>query len=238
MNVLFVDPDDGVAENVGAMLRRKGHACETVGKGERALALVQQGSYDIVVLEIDLPDMDGFDVIQRLKADRIETPVLLQSGHLGKSLTVKAAALQGMEIFAKPYIVTELIKRMEQVVALAEEQASSFQDELGDYKNRAAPEAGLDAGFNGSGSGNDKAGQGGERRDDQRKQFIEAALISDVSGPIPCVILDISRGGAALKLPEADRACPSLFTLELLDGPVQRCEMRWRKGDRIGVAFV
>lgn len=238
MNVLLVDPDDGVAESVGAMLRRKGHACETVGKGERALALVQQGSYDIVVLEIDLPDMDGFDVVKRLKADRIETPVLLQSGHLGKSLAVKAAALQGTEIFAKPYIVTELIKRMEQVVALAEEHDSALLDELGDHKCEAASEAGSDAGLNGSASRNDDASQGDERRDDQRNPFIEAALITDASGPIPCVVLNLSRRGAALKLPQADRDCPSLFTLELLDGPAQRCEMRWRKGDRIGVAFV
>lgn len=238
MNVLFIDADDGVAESVSAVLRRKGHACETVGKGEDAIALIRQHDYDIIVLEIDLPDMNGFDVIQRMKHERIEVPVLLQSGQLNKGLGLKAAELRGAEIFAKPYIVTELIERMEQVIASAEEREPAFQDELSDDDQLGESLLEPNPTVNGSEPGHGDASHSQERRDDPRIPHIEAALIVDTSGPIPCVILNLSERGAALKLPEADRDCPSLFSLELLDGPMQRCEMRWRKGDRVGVAFI
>ena len=230
MNVLFVDPDEGVAESVGAVLRRKGHSCEIVGRGEKALALVQQGGYDIVVLEIDLPDMNGFRVIHRLKENRVATPVLLQSGQAGMSLAAKAGELRNYEIFAKPYIATELIARMEQLVARAEDPGPAHHDTMDGQAHRAE--------INGTGSATIKAENNDDRREDPRNPFIEAALITGASGPIPCVVLNLSRGGAAIKLPDEDRDCPSRFTLELLDGPSQRCEMRWRRGDRIGVAFV
>jgi len=60
----------------------------------------------------------------------------------------------------------------------------------------------------------------------------------DGDEPIPCVILDISGGGAALRLTEPDQQCPTLFTLEPLEGAPRHCEVRWRRGDTLGVEFV
>ena len=52
---------------------------------------------------------------------------------------------------------------------------------------------------------------------------------------IPCVILDISERGGALRITDPDQPCPTLFTLKPLDGPERLCEVRWRRGDRIGI---
>ena len=76
-----------------------------------------------------------------------------------------------------------------------------------------------------------------ERRQVARAKVYQAALILDGDRQIPCVILDRSEKGGALRITDPDQPCPTLFTLKPLDGPECRCEVRWRRGDRIGVEF-
>jgi len=83
----------------------------------------------------------------------------------------------------------------------------------------------------------DPGGGGAERRCHERVSVIEAALIVDGDHHFPCVILDRSEGGAALRLSDPDQDCAESFTLQPLDGPARRCTQRWREGDKIGVEF-
>ncbi len=66
MHVLFVEDDEVVAQNAQMALRALGHDCEITDLGATAFALSKRKDYDIVVLDVGLPDMDGFKVVRRM----------------------------------------------------------------------------------------------------------------------------------------------------------------------------
>ena len=232
MHVLIVDDDLALSQSVAMALRNKGHTCQIAGLGEQAVELAKDGAYDIIVLDIALPDIDGFEVIQLLRWEGVKVPVLLESGLSGRDLESKGAALGVDEFLAKPFNMDELIARMERVIARFDRNSAA-----------RAPKPGRTAG------GDPRAGSselcsasaptlgGAEQRRHDRTAMFGAALITDQDSHIPCVILDVSAGGAALRLTEPGQQCPTLFDLEPLEGPARRCEVRWRRGDTLGVEF-
>jgi CheY-like chemotaxis protein len=113
MHVLFVDDDEVLAQAVEMALRENGHVCEITDLGKEALTLSKRNAYDIVVLDVGLPDMDGCHVVRRMKVEGVETPVLLHSGLLDPELTAEAASLGVEHFLAKPFSIAELIDRME-----------------------------------------------------------------------------------------------------------------------------
>ena len=80
MQVLYVEDDKLMAKNVELILQKEGHFCHTADRGERAVELAKRNAYDIIILDIMLPDFDGYEVIERLRASGIDTPYLIQSG--------------------------------------------------------------------------------------------------------------------------------------------------------------
>lgn len=308
MHVLFVDDDELVSQSVEEALRRAGHSCEIAELGSEAIALAKANTYDIVVLDIGLPDMDGYHVIRRLKLEGIRVPILLQSGLSDPDLVAEGAELGVEDFLPKPFSIKELISHMESVVVrsgdgttdprLRSEAASEpTPAPPSSPEPRPAPGSPADAGpaaatgpepapaaaqvaglqpadpavtspgpevgpgpapevgrAPNGGADQEPAPQaaaasnqepmppapsGAERRVHERVPTFGAALIKDNSGvPVPCAILNQSEGGAALRLSDEDQACPTRFSLEPFDGPARRCEVRWRRGDQIGVEFI
>jgi DNA-binding response OmpR family regulator len=226
MHVLFVDDDHALSQSVAMAFRNRGHTCQIAELGEQAVKL--DGAYDIIVLDVALPDIDGFEVIQLLKWEGVKIPVLLESGLSGRDLEAEAAVLGVDEFIAKPFNMDELIARMERVIARSDRTSAA-----------RAPESGGDppAGSSELRSASVPTMGGAEQREHERTAMFGAALITDGDSHIPCVILDVSAGGAALRLTEPGQQCPTLFDLEPLDGPARRCEVRWRRGDTLGVEF-
>ncbi len=233
MHVLFVDDDHALSESVATALRRQGYRCETAESGEQALALAIEKSFDIIVLDVALPDIDGLEVLGLLKWEGINAPVLLQSGLTGQDLAQRGAVLDDDQFLAKPFNIEELIARMETVVARAGSEAT-FRSPEPELVGTAAGPVEPDE----SHSARQSEDIEDERRRHERTAMFGAALIMVGDEPVPCVILDVSVGGAALRLTEPGQQCPTLFTLEPLEGDPRRCEVRWRRGDTLGVEFV
>ena len=61
-----------------------GYACQTTAYGEEAVELATDGHFDLILLDIMLPDIDGYEVLRRLQAAHVSTPVLIQSGIIGR----------------------------------------------------------------------------------------------------------------------------------------------------------
>ncbi len=232
MHVLFVDDDQALSQSVAMAFRNRGHTCQIAELGEQAVKLAKDDAYDIIVLDVALPDIDGFEVIQLLKWEGIKVPVLLESGLSGRDLESKGAILGVDEFLAKPFDMDELIARMERVIARFDQTSAARRRESG-RKAGGDPRAG--SGERRSASA--PAMGGAEQREHERTAMFGAALIMDRDSHIPCVILDVSAGGAALRLTEPGQQCPTLFDLEPLEGPARRCEVRWRRGDTLGVEF-
>ena len=120
MHVLFVEDDEVVAQNAQMALRALGHDCEITDLGATALALSKRKDYDIVVLDVGLPDMDGFKVVRRMKLEGVKTPLLMQSGLDDPSLPSTAESLGVANFLVKPFSIAELLERMEAVLGISE----------------------------------------------------------------------------------------------------------------------
>ena len=80
MRVLLVEDDSATAKSIELMLKSEGYICDTTDLGEDGLEIGKLYDYDIIVLDLMLPDMDGYEVLRRLRSAKIETPVLILSG--------------------------------------------------------------------------------------------------------------------------------------------------------------
>jgi two-component system cell cycle response regulator CtrA len=98
------------------MLRSQGAIVDQTETGEEALELVKHYDYDIMVLDLLLPDMEGYDVVRRMRSGRVETPVLILSGLTRPQAKVKGFGMGADDYITKPFDKAELIARIQAVI--------------------------------------------------------------------------------------------------------------------------
>jgi len=116
MRVLLVEDDLSSARGLSLTLKAAGMVVDQADTGEEACELVKHYDYDIVVLDLMLPDMEGYEVVRRMRAARIETPVLILSGLSRPQAKVKGLAMGADDFITKPFDKAELLARMQAVV--------------------------------------------------------------------------------------------------------------------------
>ncbi len=116
MRALLVEDEITAARGIALMLKSGGAVVDTADTGEEALELVRHYDYDVVVLDLMLPDMDGYDVVRRMRAGRIEVPVLILSGLSRPQAKVKGFGLGADDFITKPFDKAELLARIQAVV--------------------------------------------------------------------------------------------------------------------------
>ena len=116
MRVLLVEDDVTAARGITLMLKSSGLVVDTTDTGEEALELVRHYDYDIIVLDLMLPDMEGYEVVRRMRAARLETPVLILSGLSIPAAKVKGFGMGADDFISKPFDKGELVARMQAVV--------------------------------------------------------------------------------------------------------------------------
>ncbi len=112
MNALVAEDDASVARFLKQTLDEAGFAALSVGDGPRALALAQTRAYDLILLDVMLPGLDGFEVCRRLRAARVTTPILLVTAR--DTLEDKIAGLDSGadDYIVKPFQIGELLARV------------------------------------------------------------------------------------------------------------------------------
>ena len=116
MRVLLVEDDLTAAHGITLMLKTGGAVVDQADTGEEALELVRHYDYDIVVLDLMLPDMEGYEVVRRMRLARIETPVLILSGLSRPQAKVKGFGVGADDFITKPFDKAELLARMQAIV--------------------------------------------------------------------------------------------------------------------------
>ncbi len=116
MRALLVEDDTTTASGVTLMLKAGGAVVDDADTGEEALELVRHYDYDIVVLDLLLPDMDGYDVVRRMRAGRNGVPVLILSGLSSPQAKVKGLGAGADDYITKPFDKAELVARVHAVV--------------------------------------------------------------------------------------------------------------------------
>ena len=116
MRVLLVEDDLIAARGVTMMLRAAGAVVDHSETGEEALELSRHYEYDVVLLDLALPDIDGYEVVRRMRITRNDTPVLVLSGLDRPQDKVKSLGLGADDFITKPFDKAELLARMQAVV--------------------------------------------------------------------------------------------------------------------------
>ncbi|HEY8290457.1 MAG TPA: response regulator transcription factor [Acetobacteraceae bacterium] len=116
MRVLLVEDDLTAARGLTLMLKAAGAVVDHSDTGEEALELSRHYEYDIVLLDLILPDIEGFEVVRRMRAARNDTPVLVLSGLARPQAKVKVLGMGADDFIVKPFDRSELLARMQAVV--------------------------------------------------------------------------------------------------------------------------
>lgn len=114
--LLLVDDDDNLRSMLQAALRHNGFDVVSVATGRAALDAVTEHAPDLVVLDLMLPDLDGFDVCRRLRADGWTTPILFLTARDGTEDKVRGLTLGGDDYLVKPFSLEELVARVHAVL--------------------------------------------------------------------------------------------------------------------------
>ena len=112
MRVLLIEDEEKLAALVARGLTERGDVVDVVSTGTQALASARRGEYDVILLDVMLPDLDGFAVCQRLRAERVWTPVLMLTARTSIGDRINGLDSGADDYVAKPFAFQELLARM------------------------------------------------------------------------------------------------------------------------------
>ena len=111
-SILLVDDDPKLREVVGYALRREGYAVSEARHGGDALTQLGERSFDLLVVDVSMPEVDGFELVRRLRADDHATPVLFLSARSDEIDRILGLELGGDDYVTKPFSTRELVTRV------------------------------------------------------------------------------------------------------------------------------
>lgn len=111
MRILLIEDDQAVARGVDLTLRAEGFNVYTTDLGEEGIDLGKIYDYDLILLDLSLPDMSGLDVLRTLRVARIDTPVMILSGSSEIETKVKTLGSGADDYITKPFNREELVAR-------------------------------------------------------------------------------------------------------------------------------
>ena len=116
MRVLLVEDDTSMAKSIELMLKSEGFIVDSTDLGEDGLEIGKLYDYDIIILDLMLPDMDGYEVLRRLRGARVRTPILILSGLSEPDKKVRGLGFGADDYLTKPFDKAELVARIQAIV--------------------------------------------------------------------------------------------------------------------------
>ena len=218
MRILHVENDAEAAKAVQMMLQGVVEECAWTELGETALKMARDQKFDLILLDVMLPDIDGYEFAGRLRSANVDTPCLILSGLVDRDSEFSALAFGLSDYLVKPFSRNELINGIQSVIARAQGLGGRTQDIRTAYQGDLRPE-------------------GTESRKLRRFTTIKSAKI-DYGPGVKCRVINMSHAGAGLRLLEKAEKLPLSFMLVFDSGDSHFCRMCWHNGDRMGVKFI
>ena len=125
MRVLLVEDDVSMARSIELMLKAENMVVDLADLGEEGLEIGKLYDYDLIILDIMLPDMDGYEVLRRLRDSRVTTPVLILSGLSEIDNKLKGLGFGADDYLTKPFDRRELLARVQAIVRRSQGHSKS-----------------------------------------------------------------------------------------------------------------
>jgi two-component system, OmpR family, response regulator len=119
MRILVVEDDNKIASFIAKGLKQAGYAVDRCANGEEALVLAETTTYDAAVVDIMLPKLDGLSFIQRMRSQKIRTPVIILSAKASVDDRIKGLQAGGDDYLTKPFAFSELTARLHALIRRA-----------------------------------------------------------------------------------------------------------------------
>jgi two-component system OmpR family response regulator len=110
--LLLVDDEDNLRSMLAAALRHNGFDVQCAPDGRHALKVVTTSQPDVIVLDVMMPDLDGFEVCRRLRTEGVEAPVLFLTARDATEEKIRGLTLGGDDYLVKPFSLEELVARL------------------------------------------------------------------------------------------------------------------------------
>lgn len=134
-NVLIVDDEKDFLDLISERLEARDMKVSTATRAQEALSLLDKKSYDAVVLDLQMPEMDGLEALKRIKEKNPDVQVILLTGHATVEKGVEAMKLGAMDLIEKPADLTTIIDRIkrakaEKIILVEKQSKERIQDIL------------------------------------------------------------------------------------------------------------
>ena len=126
MRVLLIEDDGATAQSIELMLKSDGFNVYTTDLGEEGVDLGKVYDYDIILLDLNLPDMHGYDVLRKLRLSKVNTPILILSGLSEMENKVKGLGFGADDYMTKPFHKEELVARIHAIVRRSKGHSQSI----------------------------------------------------------------------------------------------------------------
>jgi two-component system, cell cycle response regulator CtrA len=125
MRVLLIEDDSATAQSIELMLKYESFNVYTTDLGEEGIDLGKLYDHDIILLDLNLPDMSGFDVLRKLRVSKVRTPILILSGLAAIEDKIKGLGFGADDYMTKPFHKDELVARIHAIVRRSKGHAQS-----------------------------------------------------------------------------------------------------------------
>jgi two-component system, cell cycle response regulator CtrA len=126
MRVLLIEDDRATAQSIELMLKCESFNVYTTDLGEEGVDLAKHYDYDIILLDLNLPDMSGFEVLRSLRVSKVATPILILSALSGIEHKIKGLGFGADDYMTKPFHKEELVARIHTIVRRSKGHAQSI----------------------------------------------------------------------------------------------------------------
>ncbi|MCE2992989.1 MAG: response regulator transcription factor [Alphaproteobacteria bacterium] len=126
MRVLIIEDHAPTAQTIEMALTKKGMVCDVADLGNDGLEITDIYEYDLIILDVMLPDTNGFDVLQTLRSNKKQVPVLILSGLGSSEDKIKGLGYGADDYLTKPFDVNELIARVQAIVRRSQGHSESI----------------------------------------------------------------------------------------------------------------
>lgn len=130
MRILVIEDDSRIADFVVRALHSEGHTCVHAGNGSEGLSLGKDADFDLIVLDLMLPEVSGLEICQELRMREVFTPIIMLTALNGADDIIAGLRMGADDYMTKPFAIDELLARIEAVSRRGRLQKDNGDDKL------------------------------------------------------------------------------------------------------------